>query len=546
MKNSRKQDFLLASLCGLLLALSFPPFPFIFLAFIAFVPLLHLIETRKGGLLAPLYFGFWIYQGASNWWISSWQADTDPYLMAAGFIVWFGHTIVFLFPSFLYSHLRKKLTLNQSLILFPFIWTAFEWGHSLSELSYPWLSVGYSQIYNLAFSQIADIGGVWLISFLLAASSSLVYFLIVNYKSSKRDLKLFLSEKSNKIALSLLLSIIILPNLYGLIRISQFDYSEDLGNNNFVNIAVIQPAINPWHKWSSGVTEQIEMQMSIGDSLISAGKKFDLAIWSETAIPFLDLYFNSGHNFGFLREWTERNKIALITGFVDLHIYQEGETIPVTAKYWSKDDSTRYDTFNSALLIDYKNPEPQIYHKAKLTPFAERLPHAEIFTFAMSWFEWGVGISSWGKGTHQFNQTFAIANDTVRMGTIICIESIYPDYCRKFTQMGANVLSVITNDAWYDYTPGPEQHYLIAAMRAIENKRYLARCANTGVSGFISPTGKTITRAREYERTASVASLPLLNEITIYTRFGDWLGYLAFSLVLLILIYTRFTKKDKI
>lgn len=119
----------------------------------------------------------------------------------------------------------------------------------------------------------------------------------------------------------------------------------------------------------------------------------------------------------------------------------------------------------------------------------------EYFPVAKKWLEWGVGISDWQKGEEQRTLNFTSHGNAVRLGCIICIESVYPDFVRQYAAQNANVFVVITNNAWYNYTFGPEQHYQIAAMRAIENRRSIIRCGNSGISGFIAPTGASISPA---------------------------------------------------
>jgi apolipoprotein N-acyltransferase len=250
------------------------------------------------------------------------------------------------------------------------------------------------------------------------------------------------------------------------------------------------------------------------------------------------LNVNYRHEIPFIQNWLDTSGTSLFTGFADFHIYPRGAKTPVTAKYF-RDSTQMYDAFNSALLLNPKPHDslnPQIYHKINLTPFGERLPYASIFSFAKSWFEWSVGISSWGVGKEQKNLTLVNHGKTVEVGPIICIESIYPGFVNNYTKMGAGVLAIITNDGWYDYTEGPEQHYQIACMRAIENRRYIARCANTGVSGFITPTGTSLVRLPEYTSAGLSATIPVLKGESIYTRIGDVLPVGAFLISLLTLV----------
>jgi apolipoprotein N-acyltransferase len=190
-----------------------------------------------------------------------------------------------------------------------------------------------------------------------------------------------------------------------------------------------------------------------------------------------------------------------------------------------------YDSYNSVIGINPGDStgETQIYHKIRLTPFGERIPFMDLFAFARKWLEWGVGISSWDKGKEQI--AIDIKNQKVRTKTapVICIESIYPDFVRNYVDLGAEFITIVTNDAWYNYTFGPEQHYLIAAMRAIETRRYVARAANSGVTGFIGANGETILRAPQYESVGIAASIPLLNGKSIYVLFGEWLVFISLA-----------------
>jgi apolipoprotein N-acyltransferase len=184
----------------------------------------------------------------------------------------------------------------------------------------------------------------------------------------------------------------------------------------------------------------------------------------------------------------------------------------------------------------------------RLTPLAERFPYIDYLPFMKDLLVWGVGISSWTIGDNLTPLTLVNdslksggVNDSIRLGKIICIESIHPHHIRDLVLQGTNMLIVITNDSWYDYTAGPRQHYIIAAARAIESRRYIARCANSGVSGVISPTGKSIAEATQYQKTAIAVSVPLvdINELTLYTKIGDVCPYICFIVVIIVVAVFR-------
>jgi len=528
----QRKKLLVGLLSGLLLALSFPPYPFFLFAFIGLVPLLYVFNSvRRRWLL--VYLVFFIYHYATNWWISSWQKDTDPYLFVSGFAVAIVHPFFFMIPFALLYLIQKKLPRRIALSLFPFFWLAFEWFHSLGDLAYPWLTLGHTQAYNHYWIQIADIGGVWLLSFLIVLSNVLFLFFIEDLQAT--PLKAFKKIVLNKFLFAFGL-VLFLPNVYGFFRTKDFEYEKLITRHEVVKVGVIQPNINPWRKWDTSPEKQIQTHLKIQDSLRKSIPDIDLFVWSETAITLLSLNVNAFHDFSEFHRFLDKNT-ALLTGFADFYFLQPDEKPSFATKYYLGDSTRPYNTYNSILLL---NPDHsyQIYHKIRLTPFGEQIPYGEILGFARSFLEWNVGISSWSKGKEQKNLQVKTQKKSFHLAPIICIESIYPDYCREFVRRGASLMVIITNDGWYDYTFGPLQHYLIATFRAIENRRFVVRCANTGISGFISPNGGSLVRAPQYQQTGIAGDIPLLSNQTIYSLYGDWIVYLAVAITLMSIVFT--------
>lgn len=542
--------FLSFGVSGLMLALSFPPMPFFILAFAAFVPILFILEqnVRIKRKFLLLYLTFFIYHGGTNWWISSWQPHADPYLLVSGIAVGLVHPLFFLLPFAIYFFIRKKLGSSLALWLFPAIWTAYEWFRTFGDLAYPWLSIGYTQVYSKAWIQFVDITGVWGASFVICLINVLIVKIMLASQKSVSTGE-FIKSKSFKLLVLSLAAAIILPMGYGWIRIAAFDHNDLLKSNDNLRIGIVQPNINPWVKWESSVFDQIDIHLRLQDSLIKAAGPIDLAVWSETSVHYINIDFNANHNFHFLQNWLDRSNTSLLTGFADIYILKPGELNTPTSKKMAWDTTIRFDSFNSALML---NPtargkrNPQIYHKMKLTPFGESIPYVEYLSFARQWLEWGVGISSWSKGKEQFNLIANTGQKEYEIGSIICIESVYPGFVRGFTDKGAEILTVITNDGWYDNTFGPEQHYQIAVMRAIENRRYIARCANTGVSGFIAANGNDILKAEQYKSLATVETVPTLKEKSFYVIVGDWLPFISSIITALIFIMALFKRNPNV
>jgi apolipoprotein N-acyltransferase len=534
----QKKKFLFGLLSGVLLALSYPPYPFYLLAFVAFLPIISVFQDvkRKWWLV---YLTFFIYHYATNWWISSWQKDTDPYLFVSGFAVALVHPLLFMIPFAFLNFFARKIGWRTSVAFFPFIWIAFEWLHSLGDLAYPWLTLGYTQVYNHYWIQIADLGGVWLVSFLIVTINILIYFVIEKYKELQQKPKFYLLKNKYTAIIGLIL---VIPYIYGFFRVGEFRYQTLIGQNQHLRVGIIQPNINPWRKWEADAITQIKIHQRIQDSLHRAVPDINLFVWSETAITMLDLETNAFHNFTPFWDMLDSNT-ALLTGFADFHFLSPSEKPSFTTKYLFGDSTKPYETYNSMLLL---NPDRTfaIYHKNRLTPFGEHIPYSQILGFAKSFLEWNVGISSWAKGKEQNLLSLKTRNKQSAIGPIICIESIYPDYCRRFVAKGADILAIVTNDGWYDHTFGPRQHYLIATFRAIETRRFIVRCANTGVSGFISPTGESLLEAPQYTQIGIVADVPTLSTKSLYTHLGDWLPYVSVGLTIVLLLFAFF-KKNK-
>lgn len=533
-----RKKLLLSIASGLLLFLSFPPMPTFFLAFFAFIPLLFLLDSEKKLNPLYLYICFFIYHTATLWWISSFQEKTDPFLMISGFVLDIVHPLFFFIPIMLWLFIRIGDKSSGSLYSFPFCWVFFEWLHAQTELSFPWLTVGYTQATNIYWVQFADITGVYGVSFTICLVNVLLYDILRAYTKGEFRYIRF------RYQIATLLLLIIIPVIYS--NISNVEYKHEIlmKNNEKVKIGMVQPNINPWEKWDKGNYDQIIYHKRLSDSLISIENDIDLIVWNETQILYLNENFNTLHNFGFLRDWVDSSRISLLSGFVDLVYYESKEKAPSIAKsteFNGKD--TYFDTFNSALLLNPNQEGSQIYHKMKLTPFGERIPHVELISFMQDFVLWGVGISFWGKGTEQKVLTVNNNDKSFKVASIICIESIYPGFVRQFANLDAEIFTLITNDAWYDGTPGPAQHNYIAVMRAIENKRYIARCANSGVTNFISANGRILRGIPQYQYGVTAMEMPLISKKTIYSKYGNWFVYVTFFLLLFYLLRIIFKSR---
>ncbi len=536
-----------ATISGVLLALSFPPNPLPFLAFVGLVPLLYILHRYDLSIThryVIIYVTFFVYHTGSLWWISSWSRDTDIFLLISGLALDFLHPFFFFFPFLFYFWLAAKIGKTRSLLIFPLIFVWFEWMHSLGDIGFPWLTLGNTQILNLYWIQFIDITGIWGASFIILYINIFTVLLLSDYiESGTKQIHQFILQSRKAPFYIILVSLLfILPFFYSFFALQKYDYQSNLLKNKNINIAVIQPNINPWKKWEASAVHQLEILLKTSDSMLATDPRINLFVFPETAIPMLYNEFNTLQDISVLQNWCNQRNVSILTGFSEFYFIPKNEIPPPTSKQLSSDPQQFYKTFNSSILIspnfNYRpGDKVKSYCKSKLTPFGEQIPFQEAFPLLSKFALWSVGISSWNIGEGADILETNIKNLSVRIGNIICIESIYPNFVRDFVGANANIFTVITNDGWYDHTVGPRQHYLLACIRAIENRKYIARSANTGVTGFISPLGISLKEVPQYTATGTNLLLPLLDEVTIYSKYGDWLPLFSFLIFFIISIF---------
>ena len=255
-----------------------------------------------------------------------------------------------------------------------------------------------------------------------------------------------------------------------------------------------------------------------GSTLKVAQEKPDLILWPETATPF------------FFQDAKEYQPLVL-----DIPINTKAFLLFGSPSY--KIEKGKVNHYNSAYLA---SPSGQIigkYDKIHLVPFGEYVPLSELLSFIGSL---GEGIGDFKSGQEIFN--FSLPQG--KFGALICFEIIFPDLCRRFVKQGADFLVTITNDAWFGRTSAPYQHFSIAAFRAVENRVFVARAANTGITGLIGPTGKILKQGAIFTEETMTGTIHLMKEKTFYTHYGDVFAWVCsgFSVLLLSIAIFRRTK----
>jgi len=498
-----QQKIILSALSGLLLTAGFPPVEWVFAPWIAFVFLFWAIFNLSASqsFTAGLVAGLAHYLSLLYWLAST--MNIYGYLP-----IWL--SVIFLILLSLYLSLYTAVFCA---------WVCIEYLREVLFSGFPWGLVGYSQHQFDKLIQIADVCGVYGISFLVVSANSLIFLALLYF--SGRQLH---DKKVNPGALcaSALVFLCLMAGamMYGNNRLKSVD--QMMAKSKSVNVSVIQGNIAQDVKWDKEFCNA-----TIEDYFLMSKQELQyhpsLVVWPETAAPFY---------FGYELKFTEK----LLTGAQDAGVdfLLGAPTVDVYGKVKK--------FYNSAYLISRLGQVLGRYDKVHLVPWGEYVPFKEFFPFLGKIVE-QVGDFDGGEAGSTLKW------GDIDIGVLICYEVIFPQLAAKLVENSAGFLVSITNDAWFGKTGAPYQHFFMAMFRSIETRRSLVRSANTGISGFIDPAGRILGETAIFKEAAMTRKIPVIeNYQTIYTRFGDvfvWLCFIAIMPFVMILLYKNFFRKGK-
>ncbi|MEO8665715.1 MAG: apolipoprotein N-acyltransferase [Ignavibacteria bacterium] len=538
-KNIDKKIFLQVIIAGIFYGLSFPPVNLNFLIYFSFVLIIDVLlkSIRLKQIFLRTYGVFFTAGLLAISWIglSGMRDNADSFLIIAGVFVLFIYPLFFIPPAILFYFINKNFSSGKlkyiSLIIFPFLWTAFEYIQTLGQINFPWLFAGNTQSYNLNKIQFAEYTGVFGVSFWICVTSVALYVLF--NKLSAKSWKI-LSPKSITV-FALIIIIFFLPDLFNVLNKNTFTESGK------IKIGIVQPNIDPWEKWSGKQNDLINDYLDQIRKICSQDREIQLIVLPETALPY---YFKERHfeeRYLLIKDLCDSINIPIVIGTPDLQYYDNQPAAPDDAKIM-KSSGLKYDTYNTAVLFE-PGKDKNIYqkhHKIKLVIGSERLPYKELLPFAKNLVEWGVGLSSWQIG--EDTNIFALP-DGVTFNTAICYESVYPEFFAGFVNKGADFSVIITNDGWWGKFFGTYQHNQFAVFRAIENRRWIARCANTGISDFLDPQGKMYLETPINEKRNIIFEIGLIQDKTFFCKHGDLFSKVCFYAGVLVFAISFFFRK---
>ncbi len=513
-----KRQLFIALLSGILLGTAFPPFPSGVTAFVGIILLLFLLERCENYLNAfrLSYLTLFIWHIIVGYWSGGFTHGRDVYQMLGGAGLLILNPFFYLIPVAAFQFIRRYFSLHSAIVSFPFTWLSVEFFRAKTEIALPWVTLGNTQTYNLHVIQFASITGVYGVSFWILSISVALYFIVSKFLKREWNPTSIQSIAS----LFLILIAYLLPYVYGYFELKASSQQTNLPK---ARVALIQPNIDPFEKWKSDKFEPFNLHREMMKEL--DGKDIDLVLWSETAIPFYLLHPNNLFYLEQLKEELRSSKLNLLTGVPDIEFYSDEKDAPKSSKL--NQDGIRYQNFNGSILLRYDSDSIQRYHKKLLVPFAERVPFSDELNF-LNAFQWDLGLGGWGRGNEFTVFDFKTKNNaTAKFSNLICFESIFPGFVTEFVRNGAQFLTIITIDSWWGNTSGAYQHQQYAVFRAIENRRWIARCATGGISCIIDPFGNILQPSELFTRQIIIGELELRNEMTFYTRHGDWFAGLC-------------------
>jgi len=538
-KKTLRKERLLLILSGVLIGISFPPFPFpvTLFMFVGFIPYLNVISRRKtlAEINRATYLMTFVLALVTVYWVGSWQEESDPFLMMGGAAMLFALPCVLLIPSTLFYLSKKLFNGKIGLWLFPVFWVTAMYMLTLTDLKFPWLILGSGLAKFILFIQAADIIGAFGLSLVVLFINIFLYKTFFETKPEQK-----FSFKYLAIALLTFMIFIV----YGIVKVSTFESSHEK-----LKVGVIQPNINPWDKWMSvNLQDLVDNYLKQSQEAVDKGAK--LILWPETALPVYLMNGNYSSEVNSIYSFLDSNNVALFTGMPQINFYFDEQKFPEDAKY-NKGGRFHYTTHNSILLLRPETRQYQQYGKMQLVPLGEHVPFVEEFSFLADLFKWGVGLSGWNVGKDTLVFKLPLPNDdkqdTIKIGGLVCYESIFPLFVTGFVQRDAEFLTVVTNDSWYGNSSGPYQHKEFAVLRAVENRRSVVRCANGGLSCFINPLGETESQTEMFTKTVLIGDVELRNEKTFYTQhpaivttFISVISLWIFGLNILLWIKNRF------
>ncbi|KXX67511.1 apolipoprotein N-acyltransferase [Flammeovirga sp. SJP92] len=518
--NSEKKwyPWLLALLSGTFLGLSWHGF--LPLVFIGFVPLLEIervisLDSKrfKGWRIYGFAFlAFFTFNIVGYWWL--WYAS-----YWATFGAWGANAALMALPFLAFYHTKRISQGKFHHIDFVCWWITFEYIHMFWEFSWPWLNIGNVLSFTPSLAQWYEYTGAFGGTLWIALINIYFFSFMVN---GRKIVSIFFY--------------LLIP-----ISTSLYMYYTYEGVGEEIEVAVVQPNIDCYSekfrynartgeqntKTYIPPQEQVKRMMDLTEQTITPNTKF--VFWPETSISnnIDEDHTNRSPDLLQIKKMMSKYPNTTLVSGADTYKIYGDSSLTSTARH--SQNVGYYDVFNTALRVKGKDPIT-FYHKSQLVIGVETIPFPTILKAIILNF----GGSSGGLGRQEERDVFA--NGDINVGPIICYESVYGEYVTEYVKAGADFLTVVTNDGWWNDTPGHTQHLAFSSLRAIETRKDIARSANTGISCFINQKGDILKPIAYGEMGAEIGKVRINKEETFYTLYGDYIARVASALAVTMLL----------
>lgn len=367
---------------------------------------------------------------------------------------------------------------TPGLALAPFAWVAAEFarGHVLG--GFPWIPLGSAVVTLVPVAQLASALGVYGVSGFLVTLGTLT------------AVALTCAGLTRVLSASLAAALLATVSVWGAARVADGRLTRE---GTPLTVGLIQPNISQEQKWDRAMTGEIGRRFTaLTRKAVADGAQ--AVLWPESATPYM---FNEDPvQAEAVRALVRETGVPLLFGTDEVE----------------RGTPTRF--YNSAFVLDPTGAVAAVYRKIQLVPFGEFVPLKDLLFFVSPLVE---AVAEFAPG----ERVTMLPIEGHMASTAICYEVVYPHLIRQAVLEGSELLTTITNDAWYGTSSAPYQHFELASMRAIEQGRYLARAANTGISGIVDPYGRVVVKTGVFEEAVVTADVRFLQGRTLYATIGD-------------------------
>ena len=496
----------LALVSGILLALSFPRFGHPACAWIALVPLLMALSGWSGrpgrlegqppmrafqlGLLAGVvYFAGTVYWTSGV--VATFGGLAPPVAIVAMLLLALYMALYPAITALVTSQFVRRAGVS-GLFVAPAAWVATEFVRGVLFGGFPWVPLGNSQVEVLSVAQLASLLGVYGLSGLVALVNATLAFALLT------------GGRRRVTALASAAVVVFGIGFWGASRMRD---GALLREGTPLRVGLLQGNISQDRKWKPEEARTIfTTYLGMTRDAVTHGAQF--VMWPESSTPFILEEDEAGEQA--LRAAVRETAVPVLFG--SDQVERLAGPPPVVRMY------------NAAFLVSPDGLTAAVYRKMHLVPFGEYIPGKQVLSFVSPLVQ---SLGEFVPGTSVV--LLPVAGHVA--STAICYEVVYPALIRDAVEAGSELLTTITNDAWYGESSAPYQHFAMASMRAIEQGRYLARAANTGISGIVDPYGRVVIRSALFQQASLVESVRLIRSRTVYSRIGDAVAYVAMALV---------------